>query len=323
MYYEPLWVFYRDAQSLDRVSQLQGKRLAIGAEGSGTRRLVLQILSVNNIGKSSENLLPLSGDEAVDALMRNEVDAIFIIAGADSPAVRNLLVRDGIQLMNFVQADGYVKRFPFLSKVVLPRGTVDFERDIPGQDVTLVAATANLIARSDIHPALITLLTQAAVEVHGKQGMFQQANEFPAFKDRTFNISKTADRYYKSGPPFLQQYLPFWLATFIDSILVLVIPLLALIPILKAIPSIYSWHITSRIYRWYSELSTLEHEIKSHYDPARYDDYMAKIDSIEERANHKPIPAQFDHLRYTLREHINLARASLEKQSGKKNPVNP
>lgn len=316
MYYEPLWVFYRSQKPLDQVAQLHGKKLAVGQEGSGTRKLVLQILAANNMGKDSENLAPLAGDEVAEALKQGEVDAAFIIAGADSPVVRKLLGTDGVRLMNFAQADAYVKRFPFLSKVTLPRGAVDLVRDIPGQDVTLIAATANLVVRDDIHPALVSLLAQAAFEVHGNAGMFQQAREFPAPKDLTFEVSQSAERYYKSGPPFLQRYLPFWAAVLVDRILVMAIPLLVLIPILRVIPAVYRWRITSRIYRWYGELSALENEIKSHYDPARYADYMAKIDGMEERANNRPVPVAYTHLRYTLREHINLARASLERKRG-------
>ena len=315
MYYEPLWVFYRDTKSLDLVSQLQDKKLAIGTEGSGTRMLVLQILEANNIFKDSKNLLPLAGNDAAEALDKGTVDAAFVIAGADSLLVRKLLGMEGVRLMNFAQADAYVKRFPFLSKVSLPRGAIDLTRDVPGQQVALLAATANLVARDDLHPALVSLLAQAAYEVHGKAGMFQQTREFPAHKDQTFEVSQSAERYYKSGPPFLQRYLPFWAAVLVDSILVMGLPLLVLIPILKFIPMIYSWRITSRIYRWYGELSELESEIKTHYDPALYADYMAKIDRIEERANSRPIPVAYAHLRYTLREHIHLARAGLERRN--------
>ena len=319
MYYEPLWVFYRSKNPLDQIAQLHGKKLAVGPEGSGTRKLALQILAANDMGKDNEKLTPLTGDEVAEALKQSEVDAAFIIAGPDSSVVRKLLSTDGVRLMHFVQADAYVKRFPFLSKVTLPRGAVDLVRDIPGQDVTLLAATANLVARDDIHPALVSLLAEAAFEIHGKVGMFQQADEFPAPKDLTFEVSKSAEHYYKSGPSFLQRYLPFWAAVLVDRILIMAIPLLALIPILRILPAIYRWRITSRIYRWYGELSALESEIKSQYDPARYAEYMEKIDSMEERANNHPVPVAYTHLRYTLREHINLARASLERKKGKKN----
>jgi len=315
MYYEPLWVFYRGNKLIDHIAQLHDKKLAIGAEGSGTRKLSLQILAANDMGKDQANLEPLSGDEAAQALMQGKVDATFIIAGADSPVVRKLLGDDGVHLMSFVQADAYVKRFPFLSKVILPRGAVDLVRDIPSQDVTILAATANLVARDDIHPALVSLLAQAALEVHGKAGMFQQAGEFPAAKDLTFEVSKDAERHYKSGPPFLQRYLPFWAAVLVDRILVMAIPLLALIPILRILPAVYKWRVTSRVYRWYGKLSALEGEIRNQYDPARHVEYLEKIDEIEERANSYHIPVAYAHLNYTLREHINLVRAALERKN--------
>jgi len=187
-------------------------------------------------------------------------------------------------------------------------------QDVPAQDVNLIAATANLVVRDDIHPALISLFMLAASEIHGAAGTFQQAREFPAPKDATFEISQDAEHYYKSGPPFLQRYLPFWAATLVDRVLVMILPFLALIPILRAIPAVYAWRVTSRIYRWYGELSLLENEVKKNYQPAQYADYLARLDSMEERANNRPVPVAYAHLLYTLREHINLVRILLERK---------
>jgi len=315
MYYEPLWVFYRDRNALDRVSQLQGKRLAIGAEGSGTRKLALQILGANGMESDAQRLLPISGDAGLEALKQGQADAVFVIAGADAAVIRKFLALDGVRLMNFAQAGAYVKRFPFLSKVTLPRGVVDLVQDVPTQDVNLVAATANLVVRDDIHPALISLFMLAASEIHGAAGAFQQAREFPAPKDATIEISTDAAHFYKSGPPFLQRYLPFWAATLVDRILVMILPFLALIPILRAIPAIYAWRVTSRIYCWYGELSLLENEIKKNYDPARHADYLARLDNMENGANERPVPVSYAHLLYTLREHINLVRVLLARKN--------
>jgi TRAP transporter TAXI family solute receptor len=315
MYYEPLWVFYRDRNALDRVSQLKGKRLAIGAEGSGTRKLALQILSVNGMENDAEHFLPISGDAGLEALRQGKADAVFVIAGADAAVIRKFLAQDGVRLMNFAQASAYVKRFPFLSKVTLPRGVVDLVQDVPAQDVNLIAATANLVVREDIHPALISLFMLAASEIHGPAGIFQQAREFPAPKDATIEISTDAEHYYKSGPPFLQRYLPFWAATLVDRILVMILPFLALIPILRAIPAVYAWRVTSRIYRWYGELSLLENEVKTNYVSAQHADYLARLDSMEELANNRPVPVAYAHLLYTLREHMHLVRTLLERKS--------
>ncbi|MBS4099384.1 MAG: TAXI family TRAP transporter solute-binding subunit [Sulfuricella sp.] len=314
MYYEPLWVFYRDRNVLDRIAQLQGKRLAVGAEGSGARKLAMQVLAANGLDGAAERLLPISGDAAVAALRQSQADAVLVIAGMDSAVVKKLLELDGVRLMSFAQAGAYVKRFPFLSKVTLPRGAVDLVQDVPAQDVALIAATANLAVRDDIHPALVSLLMLAASEVHGEAGMFQVAREFPAPKDPTLALSKDAERYYKSGPSFLQRYLPFWAATLVDRIFVMILPLLALFPILKAIPALYQWRVTSRIYRWYGELSLLENEIREKYEAPRHAEYLARLDAMESRANNRPVPVAYAHYLYTLREHIQLVRQSLERK---------
>jgi TRAP transporter TAXI family solute receptor len=316
MYYEPLWVFYRSEETYEQLTQLRGKRLAIGTVGSGNHKLVMQILTANDMQGDSGNHLALGGNDAAEALLEGKVDAALIIAGADSTVVRKLLNADHVRLMNFAQADAYVSMFPFLYKVTLPRGGASLPHNLPGRDITLVATTANLIARDSTHPALVSLIAGAAQEVHGKSGMFQRAGEFPAIKDKTFQVNTDAERYYKSGPPFLERYLPFWIAVLVDRIWVMIIPLLALIPILRLLPSLYRWRVTSRINRWYGVLSALELEIRHQYDPSRQAEYMAKIDDIEERANSYPIPVAYAHLGYTLREHINLVRAALERKSG-------
>lgn len=315
MYYEPLWLFYRDRNVLDRVSQLKGKRLAIGAEGSGTRKLAMQVLAANGLDGDIARLLPISGDAAVEALRAGQADAALVIAGADSALVKKLLGLDGVRLMSFAQADAYVKRFPFLNKVTLPRGVIDLVQDVPGTDVAMLAATANLVVRDNIHPALISLLMLAASEIHGEAGMFQTTREFPAAKDPTPELSKDAERYIKSGPPFLQRYLPFWAATLVDRIFVMILPLLALFPIFKAIPAIYAWRVTSRIYRWYGELSLLEKEIRENYEAAHHGDYRARLDALEMRANSRPVPVAYAHYLYTLREHFDLVRQSLDRKS--------
>ena len=214
--------------------------------------------------------------------------------------------------MNFSQAEAYLRRFPFMSRIVLPRGVVDLVRDTPPRDTVLLTTTANVVVRDDLHPALISLMMQAMAEVNGKSGFFQQAGEFPAYKDRSFELSSEAARYYKSGPPFLQRYLPFWLAVLVDRMLVLVLPvIILLLPLLKLAPTVYNWRIRSKIFRSYGDLKFLENELRHHYDPAKHGEYLVRLDRIEEEAYSRNVPLSFSDLAYTLREHINLVRVEL------------
>jgi TRAP transporter TAXI family solute receptor len=310
--YEPVWVFYRSATRINKLYQLSAKRIAVGEEGSGIRGLALQLLEANEIAANSRNLLPVAGLNAAEALQQGKIDAAFIVATQEAPVVQVLLRSPGVAVMSFSQADAYARRFPFLSKIVLPRGVVDLVRDTPPRDTVLLATTANVIVRDGLHPALASLLLQAMTEVHGKSGFFQRAGEFPAYKDHSFALSDEAKRYYSSGPPLLQRYLPFWIAVLVERLFVLILPIvILLLPLLKVAPSIYNWRVRSRIFRCYGDLKFLENELRRGYDRSRQEEYLARLDRIEEDACSRSIPLSFSDLFYTLREHIKLVRGEL------------
>lgn len=314
VFYEPVWVFYRGEQPLSRLTELRDKRIAIGQEGSGVRQLAQQLLEANEI-PSGDNLLPVSGLDAAEELQQGRVDAAFIIAAENAPVVQVLLRSPGIRVMSFAQANAYQRRFPFLTRLTLPQGVADLVRDFPPEDIRVLAPTANLIVRDDLHPALQVLLLQAASEVHGKSGFFQDAGEFPAYMDAMLPLSPDAARYFKSGSPFLQRYLPFWLAVLADRLIVLLVPVIALlIPLLRIAPAIYTWRVRSKVFRSYGELKFMEEELKSQFDPACLPEYRSRLDAIEEEASQLHVPLGFTDLVYTLREHVNLVRSILDKK---------
>ena len=314
VFYEPVWVFYRDDKDLTRLTELRGKRIAIGQEGSGIRQLARQLLEANDI-QPGEHLVPLAGLVAAEELQQGRIDAAFIIAAESAPVVQVLIRSPGIKLMSFAQDRAYQRRFPFLTKLTFPRGVADLVRDYPPDDIKVLAPTANLIVRDDLHPALQTLLLQAASEIHGKSGFFQDAGEFPAYMDPMLPLSPEAARYFKSGAPFLQRYLPFWLAVLADRLIVLLVPVFALlIPLLRVAPAIYSWRVRSKVFRCYGELRFLEDDLKNHFDPARLSEYRDRLDALDEEASELHVPLAFTDLVYTLREHVNLVRHILDKQ---------
>ena len=314
LFYEPVWVFYRGDKPLTRLTDLRGKRLAIGQEGSGIRQLAQQLLEANEI-PPSQHLVPLSGLTAAEALQQGRIDAAFIIAAENAPVVQVLLRSPGIKVMSFAQAGAYQRRFPFLTKLTFPQGVADLVRNFPPDDIKLLAPTANLIVRADLHPALQSLLLQAASEVHGKSGFFQDAGEFPAYKDPLLPLSPDAARYFKSGPSLLQRYLPFWLAVLVDRLIVMLVPIFALlIPLLKVAPAIYTWRVRSKVFRCYGELKFLEDDLKHHFDPAKLADYRNRLDALDDEAAQLHVPLGFTDLVYTLREHVNLVRHILDKR---------
>jgi TRAP transporter TAXI family solute receptor len=314
IYFEPLWVFYRGREELESLAQLKGKRIAIGAEGSGTRKLGLDLLEASGAARAPTRLSTLGGLAAVEALKAGKVDAIFLVGSANTGSVWVSLFTPGFKLMSFAHADAFVRRWPFLSKLVLPRGAIDLVRDIPAADVTLVAPVASLVAREEIHPALVDLLLETATEVHGAPGLFQRAGEFPNARQADFPLSAEAQRFYESGRRFLQRYLPFWAATLIDRMLVLLIPLFALaIPLSRILPSLYGWQVRSRIYKWYGQLKFLEEAWRR--DPAvrPREEWLKEIDELEARVNRIRTPLAYANQLYILREHIGLVRRSMQR----------
>ena len=313
LYYEPLWVFYRGAE-IDRIARLRGRRIAIGPEGSGTRPLALQVLALAGLGARNTTLLDLDANQAANALARGQIDAAMIVADTNSPQVARLLHERGVRLMSFAQAEALTRNLFFLSHVVLPEGGMDFAANLPPHDVHLIAPTANLVVREDIHPALISLLMEAATEIHGGAGLLRRAGDFPSAKGLDIGMSLDAERYLKSGPPFLQRHLPFWLAVLIDRMVVMLVPVLAiLIPLIRFTPTIYAWRIKSRIYRWYGKLKVLEVDMETAKSADEVRALVGRLDEIEQSVAHIPTPLAFSEYLYNLRSHIDLVRARLGK----------
>jgi len=311
-YYEPLWIFGHEGIMVGdrKLFDLKGKRLAVGGAGSGTNHLALELLAANGIDATNTTLIEAGGLGMVERLRKKEVDVVFVVGPTQSALVWSLLYTPGVRLMNLVRAEAYTRRFRHLARLVVPRGAVDLAQDIPPHDVNLVSPVATLLVREDTHPALIGLLLQAASEVHGVPGVFQKPGEFPRAGHGEFPLSTEAERYYKSGKPFLQRYLPFWAATLIDRTVVMLLPLIVvLLPLLRFAPQIYGWRVRSRIYRRYGELKFLENEVNENAAAHSRAEWLEKLDRIETDASQIRTPLTFSDMLYTLRMHIDLVRA--------------
>ena len=314
VYYEPLWVFYRGNIEIDKLSQLTGKRIAVGAEGSGTRALALQLLKASGVDNASADLLPLGANDAVKEIIDGSIDAAMLVGSPDTPAIQTLAKDREVKLANLAQAEGFTRRFPFLTAIQLPRGAIDLAADLPSRDVTLLTTTANLVVKEDFHPALGFLLLQAATEVHGRGGVLQKSGEFPAPKESEFIIADEAKRFYKSGTPFLQRYLPFWIANLIQRIAVLLVPLIAvLLPLFKILPMLIQWRNKSRVFKWYGELKSIEEQVAANPDRAKLDTYFDRLDEIEDGVNHTRVSSSYSDYVYNLRTHIELVRNRLHR----------
>ncbi|MDE1949247.1 MAG: C4-dicarboxylate ABC transporter substrate-binding protein [Burkholderiales bacterium] len=314
--YEPLWLFYREdsarrllkGRPLTELSQMAGWRINTGPPGGGTGPLVAQLAPVVGLPASSLH----SGDGAtvngIVDLVQGREDALALVSAADAPFVQYLLHTPGIRLFDFTEAEALARRFPFLHPLKLPRGLIDPAKVQPPQDMQLVAATASLVARRDLHPALIQLLVQAAQRVHGQPGWFSSEGEFPNVQAPIFPLAPEAERIYRSGPPLLQRYLPFWLANFFDRMWIVILPLIAaLLPLSRVLPPLVVLRLRSRIFRWYRQLRALE-DARGLRPTA---ELLSDLDAIDARVAEVEVPLSYAEELYTLRSHIAMVRGRL------------
>ena len=314
LYYEPLWIFYRDPATLTQLDELRGKQVAIGSPGSGVRAFVEPLLAANDMTNANTRLSPLVNLEALHALQRGEVDAALFIGQVQFPAVWDALHDPSLKLMSMERAEAYPRRFPYITKLTLPAGTVDLALHIPAQEVKLIGTKAMLVARDDLSPAIANLLLEAARELHSAQGYFAGVGEFPNAGPVDLPVSADASRHLRFGPSFLHRYLPFFVATYLERLIVVLVPLLVLVPIANLLPQLFRWRVRSRIYRLYGELKLLERELGEQSGTAPMQDWIARINRLEQAAARIGTPASYASEAYTLREHIALVRQSVLQQ---------
>ena len=318
MFYEPVWLFYREdaARKLNRegllsdFSQLRGLRVNVGPRGSGIPGMMSRLLRANLMERDDIKRSNLDLTASVVALLGGELDAVVMVSAPESPLVQMLLQTPGIRLYEFAQAEAYARRYRFLSPVTLPRGVVDLSRNVPPRDIVLVAATCSLVAREDLHPALVQLFVQAASRIHGGSGWIAHAGQFPSALQSEFPLARDAERYYRTGPPLLQRYLPFWFANLIDRMWVALFSIIViLVPLARVVPPLYQFRIRSRIFRWYRVLRQIEDRLaRKDADPAKL---LEEIDKLDLKAERIMVPLAYTDELYDLRSHIALVRARL------------
>ena len=322
--YSPLWVFYRSQETFDDLSRLRGKRIAIGPEGSGVRKVAIDLLRISNAAEPPTLLLDIPSAAANKALLEGTVDAVMILGSEDNALVKELLYAQKIKLMNFRQAEAYTRLFPALSHVILPEGILDISQGNPPQDIHLLSATTSLIVRKDLHPALIYLLLDAAVEIHSNAGWVNKRGEFPSPKELDFPSSNYAERFYKSGRPFLLDYLPFWVAVWIDRMILILVPVaVVLIPFIRGIPWLYAWRNRRKFYRWYEELKNLESEVVEKPEPGKRMEYQERLAQIEAAISRIRVPLTLFGEVYKLKEHVDSVRGKLARLNHQARESNP
>ena len=315
MFYEPIWVWYREPSfkneggRLQVLGQLKGKRVAIGNEGSGTLALSTTLLKVSGIASNEIYAERLKPDQALTKLSNGDLDAVFIVAAAEAPILEKFYKIPGIRLMSFDQADAYTRNLPYLSKVNVPRGLLSIEHDIPRQDIQVVAPTATLVTHNNVSPAMISLLLGASYDILKSYSRLQKPGEFPSSVGMDFPLHVDAEIYLKDGPSFLHRHLPFWTAVWVGRFVKIVIPLLViLIPLFTYIPSAKNFLLRLKLAQVYAELRELE---KNAFNFDLKEKNLKDLEGIEKRVNNIRVSMMDSKELYDLKGHVGEVRARL------------
>jgi uncharacterized protein len=315
MFYEPIWVWYREGAfkseggQLKILSQLKGKNISIGNEGSGTLALTQDLLQASGMTEKEFGTQKLKPDEAIAKLSNGELDAVFIVAAAEAPVLKKFYAIPGIRLMSFDQADAYTRNLPYLSKVTVPRGLLSIQYDQPRQDIQVMAATATLVAHDNVSPALVSLLLSASYDILKSYSRLQKVGEFPSGSGLDFPLHADAEIYLKDGPSFLHRHLPFWTAVWAGRFVKIVIPLLViLIPLFTYIPTTKNFLLRLKLAQVYEELKVIERNAQN---PALKEKNFKDLENIERRVGNIKVSMLDTKELYDLKGHVGEVRMRL------------
>lgn len=316
--YMPVWLLYREpssgeaaAPAIDDPIALRGMRVSVGPPRSGTNQLARALLDENKVREAPTVLLELDTEQAAAKLVSGEIDALFAVAPAESPAIRKLCTTPGFRLVSFARAEAYTRKLPYLKALSLPRGVYDLATDRPPTDVKLVATTSNLVVSEGLHPALAYLLLRAATEVHSSAGILDKEREFPVMVGGSFPPTDESQRYFTQGAPLLQRYLPFWAANLVERLWVMLLPIVAVVlPVVRMVPPFVEWRSRRRVWRWYALLKRLEVELDSAPPPdmEQLERMLAQLDELDGSIRALAIPLPYSENLYAFRGHVDFVR---------------
>ena len=312
LYFEPTWVFVRDAAAIVELTDLPGKRVFDGRPGSDARATAHALLRVFGLADQvdSKPYEALTPTQAADALLAEELDVIFLADESGAKSIRRLLDADGVHPLSVRHGDVYRRIQPDVGELFIPEGLFDLAQMIPRQDVRVIAPAINLVAREQLHPALVDLFLDAAKSLHGGPTLLAERGTFPSEDYTSLPLSENAKRYYDKGPSGLRKYLPFWLATWVERLIIYVVPLLVVASsVFRGIPVIIQMKARLALRGFYRRIQIIENAKDQR---SKRDAYLQELDDIEEATRTIPIPQMHIAHYFEFRQYIHDLRSRLQ-----------
>lgn len=315
---EALWLFSRDPP-IRSLPQLSGLRVAAGPVDSGHRVLLQRLLLQQRIGLDDLTWSDLSGVAARDALLRGEIDAVFMVASPTSPGVLALLSTPEATLASLQRTTAIAERNSYMENRLLPQDGLG--QNLPRTDTPMLTTPAHLLARRDLDPALQRMATAVAIEVHGQAGAFHRAGEFPSLRASDFPSAPEARRVLLRGLGALEDLLPFWWAQVLQRLLLICVPLLLLTGLLfLLVPAWVHWRLESRVTRWYGELKYIENDLANNavdLGGMELSRINGRLRDMERAIGTLKLPQELAQRWYTLHQHVEFVRSRIRGYRGR------
>jgi len=309
LYHEPLWIFYRGKPVTDDLRGLAGRRIAIGASGSGTEAIARALLEGLGLPATGPNLLALPNADARGQLEAGAIDAAFFVSSYRDANVAALLRRPDVRLLDFRRDVAFSGNLRYLSAVRISPGLLDLKTDLPPEPVTLMAPAALLVCRETLHPRAVEQILSVAKAVHGPGSLLDPPGRFPTRNGVDVPLHVAADSYLARGESFLSRVLPYWALRWVIQLRVLLLPLVAIwVPLFKILPWLLRWRGDRVLERHYALLRDAEASVAAAAGPEALRTEITRLEAlrgqIEGLTRRLSLPHQRDV--YQCRLHIAL-----------------
>ena len=311
LYFEPLWLFYRASLgTLEYFDDLNKTRFSMGEIGSGTLALTQKLLEKTNLNTHTSNVVHLDLKSSYQAFKENHLDAFFTVLSSKSEQIKELFQDKRLSILMLKRATAFTEHFPFLQAYKIHEGSIDLRKNIPSSTITLLATTATLVTHNDVDDSLVRLMTIILKENRSQGAVFpsQHFLEIP--------IHTASKKYLLHGNSFLEKIFPYWIASNIDHLKYLLIPLLTLLlPLFKSIVPIYRWRSRAKVYKWYKELDRISENWES-FDEQQLREAQKALDVLSREIHSKTdVPLSFKWEYHTLQEHIDNVKKRMREES--------
>lgn len=178
LYNETVHIVLPADSSISSVADLAGKKVSVGAPGSGVEANALQVLEVYGLTFDDLKAEHLSFGDSVSKIQDGNLDAAFVTAGAPTSAVTELSATKGVKLISLEadKIDALIAKYPYYVKEVIPADTY------PGTpETTSVAVKAMLAVSKDLPEDFVYEVTKA---------LFENTNHLVAINQRAESITK-------------------------------------------------------------------------------------------------------------------------------------